>query len=205
MKKVQIFVEGIADQKFLQDIISEWYGVHLTMGSLSKSGDILETQGKDVFETENKLKQLTQIFKLNRLNNVQNLLIFDADKFYNTQLNISEIAKEQGFKFFLLPDNQSDGDLETLLEKIINPANHTIFDCWKDYEQCLSQKPNFTTPARKTKIYAYLEALVGESKSQKDLIKEAKRDYRNKLHWILDTQEAPILQRLKSFLDPYFL
>lgn len=58
-------------------------------------------------------------------------------------------------------------------------------------------------PARKTKIYAYLEALVGESKKQKAKIKEENRDYRNKDHWNLDPAHPP-LQPLKAFLDPFF-
>ncbi len=203
MSKVQIFVEGIADQKFLQDLIEEWYGVKLTIGNLSKTGNILETQGKDVFKTEDKLKKLTQIFKLNRLSGVQNLVIFDADTYAETHAYISSINEAQNFDFFLFPNNESDGDLETLLENIINPKNRAIFDCWQSYEECLS--PKFTTPARKTKIYGYLEAILGESKSQKEQIKEIKRDYRNSAHWILDSQQMAILQPLKLFLDNYFL
>jgi hypothetical protein len=203
MSKVQIFVEGIADQKFLQDLIEEWYGVKLTIGNLSKTGNILETQGKDVFKTEDKLKKLTQIFELNRLSGVQNLVIFDADTYAETHTYISKINEAQNFDFFLFPNNESDGDLEALLENIIHPDNRAIFDCWRNYEECLA--PNFTTPARKTKIYAYLEAILGESKSQKEQIKEMKRDYRNTAHWVLDSEQMTILQPLKSFLDAYFL
>ena len=42
-----------------------------------------------------------------------------------------------------------------------------------------------TIPAKKTKIYAYLEALLGKSRKQKELIKENKRDYKNPNHWNL--------------------
>mgnify|MGYP003296751608 FL=1 len=45
----------------------------------------------------------------------------------------------------------------------------------------------FTIPAKKTKIYGYLEALLGGSKKEKKMIKEKKRDYKNALHWDLDT------------------
>jgi len=54
-----------------------------------------------------------------------------------------------------------------------------------------------TTPAKKTKIYGYLEALLGESKNEKKKIKEKERDYENTLHWDLD---AEYLERLKEFL-----
>ena len=47
------------------------------------------------------------------------------------------------------------------------------------------------------KIYGYLEALLGETKSQKELIKEANRNYENTQHWNLD---AEYLEPLKGFI-----
>lgn len=47
------------------------------------------------------------------------------------------------------------------------------------------------------KIYGYLEALLGESKSQKELIKEANRNYEDTQHWNLD---AKYLEPLNVFL-----
>ena len=51
--------------------------------------------------------------------------------------------------------------------------------------------------SKNTKIYGYLEALLGETKSQKELIKEANRDYENPQQWNLD---AEYLEPLKRFL-----
>lgn len=51
--------------------------------------------------------------------------------------------------------------------------------------------------SKNTKIYGYLEALLGETKSQKELIKEANRNYENTQHWNLD---AKYLEPLKRFL-----
>ena len=51
--------------------------------------------------------------------------------------------------------------------------------------------------SKKTKIYGYLEALLGETKSQKELIKEANRNYENPQHWNLDSE---YLESLKLFL-----
>ena len=50
--------------------------------------------------------------------------------------------------------------------------------------------------SKNTKIYGYLEALLGETKSQKELIKEANRNYENPQHWNLD---AEYLEPLKAF------
>ena len=45
------------------------------------------------------------------------------------------------------------------------------------------------------KIYGYLEALLGETKSQKELIKEANRNYENTQHWNLDAEYMEPLKR----------
>ncbi len=52
--------------------------------------------------------------------------------------------------------------------------------------------------SKNTKIYGYLEALLGNTKSQKELIKKANRDYENPQHWNL---EAEYLEPMKAFLE----
>ena len=91
-----------------------------------------------------------------------------------------------------------------MLEKIINPNNQPVMDCWETYEGELEKvriptktPPTLTIPAKKTKIYAYLETLLGKSRSQKKLIKDPIRNYENTLHWNLD---AEYLDELKEFL-----
>lgn len=56
--------------------------------------------------------------------------------------------------------------------------------------------------SKNTKIYGYLEALLGETKSQKELIKEANRNYENPQHWNLDDE---YLEPLKKFLSTTLL
>ena len=46
------------------------------------------------------------------------------------------------------------------------------------------------------KIYGYLEALLGETKSQKELIKEANRNYENIQPWHVD---ADYLEPLREY------
>ncbi|MCR5037741.1 MAG: hypothetical protein K6A94_00160 [Bacteroidales bacterium] len=141
-----------------------------------------------------------------------NLVIVDADK--DLQARKNEIEKWQQrndveFVLFLMPNNEGAGALEDLLENIINPNNRPIFECWEGYEKELVKldipgrtPPPLTTPAKKTKIYGYLEALLGESKSQKELIKEVNRNYENAQHWNLD---AEYLESLKGFLKENLL
>ena len=136
-----------------------------------------------------------------------NLVIFDADE--NPEARRKEllaIKDEFGveFELFLLPNNKDAGELEDMLEQIINPNNQPVMDCWQTYEGELEKvriptktPPTLTIPAKKTKIYAYLETLLGKSRSQKKLIKDANRNYENIQHWNLDTE---YLEPLKEFL-----
>lgn len=225
MNKPQLFVEGVADQKFLQDLIAEWYGIDLTRGGFKEkniaidSGDILNMGGKECFKDAQKMHLLEPIFYLLQANKQSQpaLVIFDADNYQTEKASMDSYSQKYGFDYFLLPYNgkhaeqeQNNGDLETLLQEIICPENQVIFDCWNVYEQCLSDKTTtktktgkFTLPARKTKIHNYVEVLVGESKSQKKLAKEEQRNYRNKDHWNLNPTQ-PALQPLKAFLDQFF-
>ena len=108
------------------------------------------------------------------------------------------------FELFLLPNDKDAGALEDLLENIINPNNQPVMECWQTYEEKLREvripsktPPTLTIPAKKTKIYAYLETLLGKSRSQKKQIKDANRNYKNTQHWNLD---AEYLEPLKEFL-----
>lgn len=54
---------------------------------------------------------------------------------------------------------------------------------------------------KKTKIYAYLETLLGTTRSQKKLIKDANRNYENTQYWNLD---AEYLEPLKGFILNFY-
>ena len=141
-----------------------------------------------------------------------NIVIIDADDDIDVRRSdILSWRQQHGldFELFLLPNNKDKGALEDLLEKIINQDNKCIFECWENYEKELVKQeiswrtpPPLTTPAKKTKIYGYLEALLGESQAQKNLIKEKERDYENAQHWNLD---AAYLEPLKGFLEQHLL
>lgn len=211
MSRIQIFVEGVADQKFFKDLIEEWYGISLKLSTIAKpAGEILNIEGISAFDSPDKLSKISPILQQLKIQEIPVVAILDADTFIENQAFIDVHSRALGFSYFLLPNHGADGDLETLLQEIISPDNQVIFDCWEAYESCLQGKETeatptgtFTLPARKTKIYAYLEALVGETKSEKEKIKEKERDYRNKKHWNLNPNH-PYLQSLKTFLDPFF-
>ena len=198
MKKFLIIVEGEADKKFMED-----YYHHLFQ-TLAPKNSIIHTGGYKKLADEVILRQM----QMNTDQGGVNLVIFDADDDYKTRWEELSSLKEQygvEFELFLFPNNQDTGALEDLLENIINPNNRPILDCWENYEEELRKleipgrtPPPLTTPAKKTKIYGYLEALLGESKKEKKMIKEKEREYGNALHWDLD---AEYLERLKEFLN----
>lgn len=197
-KSYQIIVEGVADHRFFCDYIE-----HLT-GEKVDANRIIVTKGWDKLFTEDVVGRMRSAAN----NDVTNLVIFDADKNPEQRRNDILAKKEElglEFELFLLPNNKDCGALEGLLENIINPNNQPVMDCWHDFEKELSEvriptktPPKLTIPAKKTKIYAYLETLHGESKSQKQLIKEPNRNYKRPDHWNLD---AEYLLPLKEFLE----
>jgi hypothetical protein len=217
MKTLHFWVEGIADQKLLADLLRVWFDIdfHGNMKPNQTWEGKKESNNFRVFiallgSVEGiKPKKKKNDFDQNTIQGILNIALLDADDDFQTRkAEIEAYQQEMTFEFFLLPDNQNSGDLETLLEAIINPLNQPIFDCWNGYETCLQTQNNphstngrFTTPARKTKIYAYLEALFGDTKSQKKLIKEANRSYTLTEHWNLDSLA---LLPLKHFLSAFF-
>ena len=196
-KEFNIFVEGVADARFIKQYIGHLYG------------DVVDDERLVILKGWDNLKTEATAIRMHSMsaNGGVNLVIVDTDKDF--QIRKDEIAKWQQankvqFELFLLPNNHDAGTLEDLLENIINLNNRPIFDCWEHYEQELVQTdipgrtpPPLTTPAKKTKIYGYLEALLGETKSQKELIKEVNRNYENPQHWNLD---ADFLEPLKGFI-----
>ena len=203
MKRFQIIVEGDGDKKFFEDYYHHIFGEKAPKDSITHPGKDGDTGGYQKLKSEDAIGAMRQNTDMGGIN----LVIFDADE--DTESRRAEllaIKEEFGveFELFLLPNNKDVGALEHLLENIINPNNQPVMDCWQTYEGELAKvwiptkpPPTLTIPAKKTKIYAYLETLLGTSKTQKKLIKDANRNFENILHWNLN---AEYLEPLKGFL-----
>lgn len=207
MNRIAIFVEGTGDVKFIKDFVREHFDYSLN------NTEIIDVKGKD------KLIDFQELMNEISDDNGNNIVIFDCDYPENgggydqRSQQLQNIISNSGvsFNFYLFPDNQSSGDLETLLENVINPLNKDIFDCWEAYEKCLSLKSNpytkdnlFTIPAKKSKIYSYLECLLPNTKKGKEKVKDPKRDYRNREHWNIHTTNNLYVSKLRDFLNPFF-
>lgn len=202
VKRFLIIVEGEADKKFFKDYFHHLFNEKSPEGSIIHSGKDGDTGGYQKLRSEDSIGIMRQNTDLGGIN----LVIFDADEDVEERRSeLLAIKEEFGveFELFLLPNNKDAGALEDLLENIINPDNQPVMDCWTLYEDELRKveiptKKPLTIPAKKTKIYAYLETLLGKSKSQKKLLKDANRNYENTQHWNLD---AEYLVGLKKFLE----
>jgi len=166
MKDLLIFVEGVADFKFIQDYIRHLFDVKLGEDRIIQiKGCNKELLNKSAFS-----------FRENTDKGGTNLLIFDTDDNFEEKLKDIQTARTElglEFEIFLFPNHQSTGDLEVLLYNIVSDKHEALVECWKQYENCLEKQAHpYTLPARKTKVYAYLEALLGKSNSQKKKIKE---------------------------------
>ena len=197
-KYYTLYVEGIADVVFFKQYIQHCFGIAVP------DEHIVNLEGWTNLKGISALQRMRSTTD----NGGVNLVILDADTDIETRRNDILAWEQQNgveFELFLLPNNKDAGALEDLLENIINPNNQPIFDCWEHYEQELVEldipgrtPPPLTTPAKKTKIYGYLEALLRETRSQKELIKEANRNYETPLHWNLDSE---YLEPMKLFLN----
>ena len=196
-KYYTLYVEGIADVVFFKQYIQHCCGIAVPDERIVNLEGWTNLKGISALQ---RMRSTTD-------NGGVNLVILDADKDFEARRNDVLAWKRQNgveFELFLLPNNKDAGSLEDLLENIINPNNQPIFDCWEHYEQELVQldipgrtPPPLTIPTKKTKIYGYLEALLGETRSQKELIKESNRNYETPLHWNMDVE---YLEPLKEYL-----
>ncbi|GAA9191207.1 hypothetical protein HpHA192_10880 [Helicobacter pylori] len=163
-KKILIYTEGKSDRNFLG-----WY---LNFLKYKDHFDIFDIEGKDKLISDEFLEKIDKILKNKHQTYKQACIIFDADKkesqesdagFDNKLEHICKELKEKRIDFpreqiFLFPNNQDDGDLETLLLKI---ANHKEFiNCFESYLDCIEKKEHYKPikNIRKNMLYAYLEA-----------------------------------------------
>ncbi len=218
-KKTLIYTEGKSDKKFLSCCLDVWKNEdHFDRDHF----DIIYVEGKNKLFSDEFCKRIENILNNKDQAYKQVCIIFDADKkesqerdagFDNKLKYIREEFKEKGIGFpreqiFLFPNNQDDGDLETLLSEI---ANHKEFiNCFESYLDCIKKKEHYKPikNIRKSMWYAYLEALGLEDLYTKKNIfdntggkvkNEYEEDY-EKLKKAIKF-ESKLLNPLKNFLE----
>ncbi len=134
------------------------------------------------------------------------VIIFDADSLGNNggyetrKKDIEEVLGENNAQaeLFLFPNNEEDGDFETLLEHLIQKEKHTqMLDCYADYETCLGN--DYVHPNLKGKIFTYISAMkISSSKRRK--LGNGEWMFDNAEYWSL---ESDYLKPLKEFLQQH--
>ncbi|WQZ90661.1 hypothetical protein KVM45_01765 [Helicobacter pylori] len=207
-KEILIFVEGPSDKVFLEVYL--YFLEDLPI----KNFKVQNIKGKD-----NLSKRLLEIEKYDKT-----LIIFDADKDYES--NKKEILKvvsktKQTIseeQIFLFPNNQDDGDLETLLLEI---AKHDEFlKCFEGYLECIKSKEHYKPirNIRKNMLYAYLKVFelqkffqykwdTNNKKNEENIIiddkgkiKEEHQEEYEKLKEVIDFKSKSLIP-LKNFLE----
>ena len=204
---VKIFIEGknktVPESEFLSTIL-------LHIGVDSNRYELIHTDGyKNLLDSA--ITSNVEIMRANTDAGGKNLVIFDADTTANggsftvRQNEILERKASLGldFELFLWPDNQSDGDVEILMENIARKDLYPeFFECFSKYEHCLSQRKDergesfYTTPNRKGKLHTYFHAIP---------ISKTKKDGFGKGFWLWDNpsiwnMDAKPLDPIKEFL-----
>ncbi len=206
-KEILIFVEGPSDKVFLEAYLYFLEDIPI------KNFKVKDVTGKD-----NLSKRLLEIEKYDKT-----LIIFDADKDYES--NKKEILSKTQQKIteeqiFLFPNNQDDGDLETLLLEI---AKHDEFlKCFEGYLECIKSKEHYKPIKNisKSKWYAYLEVFelqkffqykwdTNNKKNEENIIiddkgkiKEKHKEEYEKLKEVIDFNSKSLIP-LKNFLERF--
>jgi len=212
MNRYMIFVEGKADACFLRDYLKFLYSnLEITKDNKTekelKNNEsivrIIVTAGCD------KIRENFRV-KFEEINdyNYKILVIQDADdmrKNKNTggvtlrTLFLENLKKELNvnFDFFLFPNNEDDGDLETLLLKIVNNEYFTkTKDCYFQWIECAKEhSPSENIEELKLPkniVYNYFRTFHGMKKAN-----EENRDYSDE-YWRFSSKS---LEPLKKFLE----
>ncbi len=221
-KKTLIYTEGKSDKNFLSWCLDVWKNEdHFDQAHF----DIIHVEGKDQLFSDGLCKNIKSILNNEDHRYKQVCIIFDADikkenqesdaGFDNKLKHIREKFKEKGTDFpkeqiFLFPNNQDDGDLETLLLEI---AKHDEFlKCFESYLECIKSKEHHEPikNIRKNMLYAYLEALGLENLTKTNIgvfddkgkIKEKHKEEYEKLKEAIDFNSKSLIP-LKDFLGQF--
>jgi len=133
---VYIIVEGITDKALVKNILSDKIEkTDFKFLGLKGDGSVTKI-----------LKELTQ----HDLSSNTYFAIIDADDSFETRKTEMEVlTATNNIPFYIFPNHQDDGDLETLLLSHIEEDNK-IIKCFDGYKECIEKDID-----NKAKLYAY--------------------------------------------------
>lgn len=215
--QINIMVEGNDDQELVAALLVKLGKVERWdkfFQGLTTSGNqiaVYKMDGWTTLPTNKLLPRLRQSLEVD----VLNLVIYDADTTAHDRggviarrAELQRQATELGlsFKLFLLPTDATDGNLENLLEQLIQPEHRPILDCFVSYENCVrSHTPQsglpYLLPGSKDKFYAYAQAMpLSDDERKAHKSRGATKYFTNADYWNLSAAE---IKPLTDFLDQY--
>lgn len=218
---LHIYCEGEIDQLFIAHFIEIYYAVK-KQDSRDKNRFIylLENSKHIILERINGCDNLrsntkhTNDMKENTEVGGVNIVIYDADFPENSpsekqgtgnngiaacrdKLDAIKRERQVEFDYHIWPDNENDGELENLLIQLIPQGYQFLFQCFKDYNDCLSQSGlEVKTKDLKEKLNTYCYATNHAKKA-------TERDYKKEEFWNLTIEDNQHLSTFKSFLDKH--
>lgn len=226
-KEVKIYVEGQGEMQFFTDLLLHRLEKQFIVGkkklnSIYEDNEIKiymqvfdDDSGHGGIDTHKITKLLYQIKEDGNLG-IESYVIIDADTpehkpagGYKTRVDYLEKRKrelEVDFKFFIIPDNENDGNLETLLNNIIGDKGKPFFLCLNSYIDCLGNLDDDKPPRLKkeekqhkglAKIkFNWFSYYMADNKKSS----VAQRSYQNDA-WDLDSEK---LNLIVDFFDNIF-
>lgn len=138
--------------------------------------------------------------------NMNNIILFDADNNGSTKIMLDKFLADNPdiqASYFLFPNNEDDGNVETLLDHILLKDNFQgFFGCFDDYEMCIKGQKDemgntlYSTPNLKGKLYTFFTSLhLSNSKMSK--VKRGNWLFNEPGYWNFT---SPYLEPLKTFI-----
>lgn len=210
--EVKIYVEGINDVVFLGTYLQEVLGFE---------GDNNPKDKIHLFQTATTRVQLLALGGVSNLKDniiqqeiqedfedgIKTLIILDADNEHNEggfairKTAVEAIQSNLPFEYFLIPNHEEDGYLETLLGKIIVEEYQAALQCLKDQDQCLTVANQSITTGKKMKVAPTKSADKAVMNSFMGRLKNKGQDrFKDTTIWNL---QHPSLARLQHFLQTH--
>jgi hypothetical protein len=194
----RIFIESKNDNTQEFNFLKA-YLIHLGI-SLDKV-DFVHEDGKDNIRLDrNKFLEA-------QAENKNNIILFDADKDGVTKTMLDKFLADNPdiqATYFLFPNNEEDGNVETLLDHILLKDNFQgFFGCFNDYEMCIKGQKDeagnvlYSTPNLKGKLYTFFTSLHLPNSKMKE-VKRGNWLFNEPGYWDFD---SPFLDPLKVFLS----
>lgn len=209
-KKVRIYAEGTNDIVFLKNYMEAILGFQIdvqgktnTFENATVQGSFINIQGWSKVNTSYWQAEVQN----NDLSGIQTLLILDADNEHNgggfaiRKTAVETIKSNLPFEYFLIPNHEEDGYLETLLGKIIVEEYQTALQCLKDQDQCLASANKNILTGKKIKVAPAKsadKAVVHSFMSR--LENKGKNRFKDNTIWNL---QHPYLTPLQQFLQTH--